>query len=175
MNALNISLSSDLDLVGRLDALTGIREALWGIHPLNILRSVVEEVAGDSPEDQEDQDEDIFRSNTKSKLENHSINIEVIDGLTLAVNIAYSRRNQQFAAVVTSLTLETNGKTFVFNEKFALEMNVDVLGKDANSSFSDFVDYHQRLADESQPTGNEDQIDTLIEYFFDFTDIESVW
>ncbi|WAX21808.1 hypothetical protein [Stenotrophomonas phage RAS14] len=176
MSNIKVSLLSDLDQVGRLDALTGIREALWGLHPRNILRSIVEEVAGDSPDEDEGEDGYDFRSTNKSvDLEFNKTTIEVVDGLNLYVNLGYNRRTHKFAAVVTSMTLETNGKVFEFSESFALESNVDILQGDPNQSFGDFVDTHEELADDAGPEGNTEQIDILLDILFDFTDIESNW
>lgn len=176
---LSLSLSDDLDQVGRTDALTGIREALWGIHPRNILRSIVEEVAGSSAKEEEDQDQHNFDKydfdGSKNRFEKTNIKIEVVDGLTLDTKVAYNRRTQQFAAVVSSLLLETNGKQFEFKELFALEIDTDIFGNNSNQLFEDFVDTHQRLADAAPINGDESQIDMLIELLFDFTNIEEVW
>lgn len=172
MNTFQLNLSEDLDAVGRLDALTGIRDTLWEINPRNILRAVIEEVAG-SPDDGDEDEFAFTKPNPQRTLEYSSISIEVVDGLNLAVEYAYNRSTRVFAAVVKSITLVVNNKTFVLNEKFALEQNVNAVEGSKDSTFGDFVDYHGRLAETNQ--GSDTHIDILIDLLFDFTPIESVW
>lgn len=176
MNTHNINLHSDLGETGRIDALVAIREAVWGINARNILRTLVEEVAGDSPEEEEEEDEFSFKSGQREELDKEGIDIEVVDGLTLHVKYVYNRRNRAFGAAVISMMLETNGKTFVFDAKYALEQNVNILAKGTSTqTFAEFVEEHQALADATPAGGNEEQIDILIDALFDFTDIEEVW